>query len=207
MIGLFHKNNRNGRKMNNELKKINSEDVTKLPLIEFENEIVVVEDIEHYKQIIPELAIESLFGFDTETRPSFKKGRSNKVSLLQLSTKNKVYLFRLNKIELPGGLLKILNDKSKLKVGVAIRDDIKQLQHLNSFIPNGFIDLQSIIEKNGIGELGLRKMSALVLNRRISKSSQLSNWESEKLTEKQKIYAATDAWISLEIYKRLLHKN
>lgn len=193
--------------MSKELKKIENDRVSKLPLLQFEGEIVLVDNLNDLDRIIPELAIHNVLGFDTETRPTFKKGRSNKVSLLQLATYEKVYLFRLNKIKLPASLIKILEDNNRLKIGVAIKDDIIHLKKLKSFTSNGFIDLQSIIEKNGIGELGLKKMAALVLNRKISKSSQLSNWESEKLTEKQMIYAATDAWESLEIYNRLVHKN
>ncbi|NOZ48067.1 MAG: 3'-5' exonuclease domain-containing protein 2 [Chlorobi bacterium] len=191
----------------NILKKIDNDEVQKLPLLKFKGEIITIDNIKQYNEVIPVIAIETILGFDTETRPSFKKGQSNKVSLLQLGTLDKVYLFRLNKIGLPDGLIKLLSDVNRKKIGVAIKDDIIHLQKLKQFTPAGFVDLQKLVGTNGIGELGLRKIAAIVLKGRISKNEQLSNWENDTLTGKQKIYAATDAWACVKIYEKLLKKQ
>ncbi len=188
------------------LEKIDNIEVLKLSLLKFKGEKFLIENINQFNNIIPLLAIENFFGFDTETRPSFKKGRNNQVSLLQLATPEKAFMFRINKIGLPPGLIKILSDVTKLKIGLAVKDDIIQLQRIEHFKANGFIDLQNLAGINGIGELGLRKMAAIVLKGRISKSEQLSNWEKPKLTEKQQNYAAIDAWACLEIYRKLQSK-
>lgn len=188
------------------LEKIENIDVQKLPLLRFGGEILLIDSLKEFNSIVPLLALENIFGFDTETRPSFKKGRNNKVSLMQLSTRKKAYIIRLNKIGIPPGLIKILSDKKIKKIGLAIHDDLIQIQRIKKFIPDGFIDLQKLAGINGIGELGLRKMAAIVLKGRISKSEQLSNWEKEKLDDKQQYYAATDAWACLAIYQELQNK-
>jgi len=188
------------------LEKIENLDVQKLARLRFEGEIFVIDSFKKFNSIIPMLALENTFGFDTETRPSFKKGRTNKVSLLRLSTTEKPYIFRLNKIGIPPGLIKILSDSKIKKIGLALNDDLVQLKKIKKINNEGFIDLQKLAGINGIGELGLKKMAAIVLKGRISKSEQLSNWERDNLTVKQQNYAATDAWACLAIYQKLQNK-
>ena len=149
-------------------------------------------------------ALPILLGCDTETRPNFKKGQRNRVALLQLSDGKQCFLFRLNMIGLPVEVASILQRTDIKKVGAAIRDDITALQKLTPFIPNGFVDIQKMMDAYGIEAKSLKKMSAIVLNFRISKSQQLSNWESPVLTHAQQLYAATDAWVSREIYLKLI---
>lgn len=180
---------------------ISKEELTELPLRWFEGDIIVVDEQRMLKNAIDVLSKQKIIGFDTETRPSFKKGVINKVSLLQLSTKSKAFLFRLNKIGFPYELQQILADPEIVKPGVAIRDDIKGLQNLNDFIPGGFVELQDSAKDLGIQNFSLKKMSAIACGFRISKGQQLSNWEAEKLTEAQQIYAATDAWAALKIFE------
>ena len=168
------------------LEKIENIDVQKLPLLRFGGEILLIESLKQFNSIVPLLALENVFGFDTETRPSFKKGRNNKLSIIQLSTNERAYIFRLNKIGIPPGLNKILSDINIKKIGLAIHDDLIHIQKIRKLNTGGFIDLQKLAGINGIGELGLRKMAAIVLKGRISKSEQLSNWDRENLTEKQK---------------------
>jgi len=184
-------------------KTIDKEAVNELPLEVFNGPIHLIDSIDQLNTVIPKLAIPSCIGFDTETRPSFKKGRINKVSLLQLSTSREAFLFRINKIGLPKEIRKILSNPEILKVGAAIRDDIKSLQGVKPFQPQGFIDLQSIVGDYGIEDLSLKKLTAIVLKFRISKSQQLSNWEADELTEAQQKYAATDAWVSVKIFNGL----
>lgn len=180
---------------------ITKEELTDLPLRWFEGKIVVVDKPEQVKGIARLLASSPVIGFDTETRPSFKKGKTNKVALLQLSTPDQAFLFRVNKIGLPGEIRKILANPEIVKPGVAIRDDIKSLKGITHFNPAGFIELQDFAKELGIQNFSLKKLAAITCGFRISKSQQLSNWEADSLTDAQQVYAATDAWVSLKIYE------
>lgn len=187
--------------------KISKEELTELPLHYFEGQIAVVDKPEQVKAVAKHLSAHRTIGFDTETRPSFKKGKVNKVALLQLSTSDQAYLFRINKLGLPEEIRQILSNPEIIKPGVAIRDDIKALRGIKDFKPAGFIELQDTAKELGILNFSLKKMAAIVLGFRISKSQQLSNWEADSLTESQKIYAATDAWIPLMIYKNFINHH
>lgn len=178
-------------------------ELEELPLIQFEGHITLVESKEDYLSSIDYLSKQKILGFDTETKPAFKKGVYNEVALLQLSTEDRAFLFRLNKIGFPNGLKSILENPEIQKIGVAIRDDIKALQKLNAFNPGGFIELQEHVKDFGIQDFSLKKLSAIVLGYRISKSQRITNWEAPDLTEAQQIYAATDAWISHRIFESL----
>ena len=183
--------------------KITKEEIEKLPLDYFKGEIVVVENKKDVKNCVQELSKNRAIGFDTETKPSFRKGKMNKVSLLQLSTENKAFLFRLHYTGLPDSLRKLLSNPDIIKIGAAIHDDIKDLQAIKHFAPTSFIDIQQYVKQFHIEDSGIKKLGAIVLNIRISKSQQVSNWENKILTEKQINYAATDAWICLAIYNKL----
>ena len=177
--------------------------VKNLPLLQFDGKVTLVDNMEVFYRVIDEVGRSGIVGFDTETKPSFRKGRRNVVSLLQLADNNSAWLFRLNMIGLPPELAALLADESLNKVGVAIHDDIKALRSVSPFEPGGFIDLQSIVADHGIKQLGLKKLSAIVLGYRISKSQQVSNWEASELTGSQQLYAATDAWVCRRIYLAL----
>jgi len=183
---------------------ITEEEVQSLPLTSFEKEIIVIEDEEDVDSAFDYLRMQKYLGFDTETKPAFKKGQKHEVALLQLATSEKAFLFRLNKLHLNGQIRKILSDKNIIKIGVAIRDDLNALKKKNIFVPQSFIELQELVKKFGIQNFSLQKLSAIVLGVRISKSKRLSNWESEILNEAQQKYAATDAWMALEVYKTLM---
>lgn len=180
---------------------ITKEEVGSLPLRWFEGEIVIVENPGQVREITSILASQPVLGFDTETRPSFKKGVVHKSALLQLSTNSQAFLFRINKMGLPDEIVKILSSPNIIKAGVAIHDDIKALQGVKKFTPLGFVDLQDCAKESGILNYSLKKLAAIVLGFRISKAQQLSNWEASTLTRVQEIYAATDAWVSLKIYE------
>jgi len=189
----------------NKMKKsISNDELAELPLSSFEGVIHVIEQPEELDKALKYLNNQLIIGFDTETRPAFKKGQVFPVSLLQLATSDQAFLFRINKIGLPAGLVKILTSSKILKIGVAIRDDIKILQRIVPFKPSGFIELQDLVKDYGIENFSLKKLSAIVLGFRISKSQRLTNWDAEELTEQQLIYGATDAWVSCDIYKQLL---
>ena len=185
--------------------EISKEEILDLPLKRFEGEVVVIENVEDLNSIIDELRREPVLGFDAETKPNFKKGVSNNnmVALLQLSSAKKAYLIRLNIIGLPQVIADILADESIVKIGVAIKEDIRGLRKLNEFTPGSFLDLQTYVKAFGIKNSSLKKLTAIILNFRISKSQQLSNWEGKPLKEKQIQYAATDAWVCIRIYEML----
>ena len=186
------------------IESITKEALADLPLGAFEGEIVLVESEEQFHSAINYLKTQDILGFDTETKPSFRRGQVNKVALLQLATCERAYIFRVNKIGVPNSLKAILSDEEITKVGVAIRDDIKALQKINPFIPGGFIELQDEVKEYGITDFSLKKITGIVLGFRISKSQRLSNWEADQLTEAQLSYAATDAWVSCEIFNSLI---
>lgn len=183
---------------------ISKEEVNQLPIASFTGEIVVVDDMDKFHRAMKILKKYKLVGLDTETRPSFRKGELNKISLLQISTENQCFLFRIHLIQFPDELKKYLAKLSIKKIGVALHDDIIGLQKLGEFKARNFVDLQSIVNDYGIMELGLQKLYAILLKGKISKKQRLSNWENTELTESQKLYAATDAWATLMIYKELM---
>ena len=185
---------------NNFTDKISNEETAALPAIEFKGEIRI---IEHERDIVP--MKQAVVGFDTETRPSFRPGISYRVSLLQLSTPQLCFLFRLNKIPLAKPILQVLETDSILKIGADVAGDLRSLRQIRHFRDGGFVDLQSIASEWGIEDKSLRKLSAIVLRQRVSKAQRLSNWEAATLTDKQKLYAATDAWVCTAIYDKLLH--
>jgi len=183
--------------------EISKEQVAGLDLIQFEGPIHVIDSIESFEREIGNIAREPILGIDTETRPSFKKGTIYPTSLIQLSTLEQAWILRVNRIGYPRELLELLSDEDPLKVGVSLHDDLRRLRSDFQFEPKGFLDLQQYVEAFRIEEKGLKKLSGIVLGRRISKSQQVSNWEADLLTEAQLRYAATDAWICLVIYNKL----
>lgn len=187
--------------------KITKEEINNLPTTEFQGEIIVVDTVENIKSAINNLKQQKVVGLDTETKPSFQRGTTHKVSLVQISTLDHCYLFRLNKIGFPEELLKFLTDEKTLKVGLSLRDDFNGLNKRSNFMPRNIIDLQSIAKDYGILELGLQKIYGILFEQKISKSQRLSNWENPILTEQQQRYAATDAWASLQIYLFLIRQN
>ena len=187
--------------VNNFIDKISNEQTALLPAVEFRGEIRIVEHERDIAAACKTLAEQPVIGFDTETRPSFRPGVTFRVSLLQLSTPTVCYLFRLNKIPLAKPILQLLEDRRVLKIGADVAGDLRSLRQ---FRDGGFVDLQGIAPEWGIGEKSLRKLSAIVLGRRVSKAQRLSNWEAATLTDKQQLYAATDAWVCTRIYEQLL---
>ena len=185
-----------------EKRKISKAEINELPLIAWEGEIQILESAEEMEAAASILANESHLGFDTETRPSFKKGDYYPPALIQLATEHCVYLFRISETETFDPLIPILESPDILKTGVAIKDDVKELRAMEDFTPNGFVEIADITVKLGYENRGLRALAGLLLQGRISKAAQVTNWARPKLDNKQVRYAATDAWISREIYRQ-----
>ena len=189
---------------NTNLIKISKEDVALLEKEFFEGRIIVIQSNEEAKKAIAYLSEFKIVGIDTESKPSFKKGRKSKIALLQISTNECCFLFRLNIMGFTPEIASFLENKSITKVGLSLKDDFMMLHGMSAFIPKGFIDIQSIIDNYGSGEKSLQKIYAILFGKKISKSQRLSNWEADVLTDAQKRYASTDAWATLKIYEKLL---
>lgn len=182
---------------------ISNEDVAQLEPVRFDGEIVVVDTVRDLLRACEVLSAQKIIGFDTETRPSFTSGMVNKVALLQLSTDDVCFLIRLNKVPLDKALIAILQSESIAKVGAAVQNDIAALNALRRFKARGFIDLQNEVGRFGIEDRSLRKLSGIIIGKKVSKAQRLSNWEAQTLTPQQQQYAATDAWVCIELLRRL----
>ena len=187
------------------VKSVENEDIARLPLAAFEGSITVIDKPgKAFEHAIRYLKTKSILGFDTESRPCFSAHQPHfGVALLQLSGAEKAFLFRIKTLGMQKSLCRILADANIIKVGAAVADDIKGLQHYAKFEARGFVDLQKVVWEWGIKDKSVKKMAAIILGMRISKSQQLSNWEAESLSDSQQKYAATDAWVCREMYKRL----
>ena len=183
--------------------EISNDELQALPLASFEGKIHVINHLIEADLAVKWLKSFSVLGFDTETRPSFTKGRVNNTALLQLSTETEAFLFRLCRMKMPKSLLELLSDPNILKIGTAVNNDLEVMKRSVKIKPQGFVDLQVFVQEYDIKSLALAKMAGIVLGVRISKSQQTSNWENKKLTAAQIRYAATDAWMCYRIYEKL----
>ncbi|MEN8142386.1 MAG: 3'-5' exonuclease [Thermodesulfobacteriota bacterium] len=179
------------------------EEINSLPIRSYEGKIIVVRTGNDFDLALKHLGKETLLGFDTETRPNFKKGQNNLPSLVQLAARDAVYIFQLRHLKFTTGLRKILTDENIIKTGVAVDHDLLQLQRLHPFVSGSFVGLARLAKNAGIRNHGLRGLAAVMLGFRISKGAQRSNWDNETLKNNQIRYAATDAWVGREIYLRL----
>ncbi len=175
-----------------------------LPVEQFEGRIIVILTPGETDKAVRFLLTQPILGFDTETKPSFKRGQNHKVALLQVSTPDTCFLFRLHNTGLTPALIRLLEDTTVTKVGLSWHDDVNSLQQLGKVSPKGFTDIQNLVSQLGIEDIGLQKLYANLFGKKISKRQQLSNWEADILNDKQKVYAATDAWACINIYNELL---
>lgn len=188
--------------------RYSKEMIAQLPKVQFQGRIIVIQSKEEAIKAVDYLLKHKIIGIDTETKPVFKKGMGmNPVALLQVSTKDTCFLFRLNRIGFTDDLVHLMGDKNVLKVGLSLKDDFIQLNRRKAFDAGCYAELQSLVKEMGIMDQSLQKIYANFFNLRISKSQQLSNWEADILTEAQKIYAATDAWACVQLYEEIMHLN
>ncbi len=182
---------------------ITKDEIAQLDVEVFPGRIFVINTTEQADKAVEELLKHEIIGFDTETKPSFKKGQKNKIALIQLSTETECYLFRLNNVGISKGLKGLLNNSSVTKIGLSLKDDFAAMSGRTKSEMNSFVDLQKYVENYGIEDKSLQKIYAILFHKRISKSQRLSNWEADELSEAQKAYAAIDAWACLKIYNEL----
>lgn len=185
------------------LNKFDKKRLAELPRVLFDGRIIVVLTPGETDKAVDYLLSKPLLGIDTETRPTFKKGQQHKVALLQVSTKDTCFLFRLNHTGMTPAVIRLLEDVSVPKVGLSLHDDLLSLHKRAEFTPGNFIDLQNIVGQFGIEDMSLQKLYANIFGQKISKRQQLSNWEADVLSDPQKKYAATDAWACINLYEEL----
>ena len=183
--------------------KFDKKQIAQLPRVTFGGRIVVVLSEHEAEKAVSYLLSCDILGVDTETRPSFKKGRMHEVALLQVSSRDVCFLFRLNLIGLTPAIIRLLEDTTVPKVGLSLHDDMFMLHRRAAFVPGWFVDLQNVVQQVGIEDLSLQKLYANIFGQRIVKRQQLSNWEADVLDEKQKAYAATDAWTCIMLYEEI----
>ena len=178
--------------------------ISSLPQVVFQGRIFVITTARDAEKAVNYLLTMPVLGVDTETRPSFKKGSSYKVSLLQVSTYDTCFLFRLNRTGLTPAVRRLLEDTTVPKIGLSLHDDFNSLHRLGAFMPGNFIDLQEHVREIGIEDLSLQNLYANMFGERISKTQRLTNWEAETLNERQKQYASIDAWACIRLYEELM---
>lgn len=182
---------------------ISKEQIAELEKVTFPGNIHVVDSMAKVKSAVTFLNKCDRLGFDTETRPSFKRGVTHKVALMQISTLTDCFLFRLNIVGMPDILKEFLENENITKIGISLKDDFGVLGKVTDANPHGFIDLQHLVPEYGIGDAGLQKIYAIIFGERISKNQRLTNWEAGELSLGQQVYAAIDAWACLKIYNHL----
>ena len=183
--------------------KYDKQKIQELPCVRFEGRIIVIFTERDADKAVDYLMRQPLLGIDTETRPSFQKGRTHQVALLQVATHDTCFLFRLNKIGIPDSVIRLLEDTTITKVGLSLQDDMHMLNLRRNFVPGTFVELQKEVKDIGIDDNSLQKIYANLFGGRISKNQQLSNWEADILTEAQQRYAATDAWACIKIHEEV----
>ena len=186
--------------------KLSKNEINALPLIQYEGDIEILTSKDNIQAAINDLKNYDLIGFDTETKPTFVRGPLNPPSIMQLACEDKVYIFQFDNDEIFKQLSLILSNKNITKCGVSVDRDLIELMYLSPFDPISFVDLGNVARENEIPHHGLRGLVAMFLKHRISKGSQTSDWSKISLSDSQISYAATDAWVSLELFK-IFDKN
>lgn len=183
--------------------KYDKKKIQTLPCVHFEGRIIVIFTAKDADKAVNYLMTQPILGFDTETRPTFKKGQMHQVALLQVATHDTCFLFRLNKIGLTDAMVRMLEDKTITKVGLSLQDDMRMLNQRRAFQPGTYVELQKEVKSIGIEDNSLQKIYANLFGGKIAKGQQLSNWEAEILTVAQQQYAAIDAWACIRIHEEV----
>ncbi len=184
--------------------KYDKKKIAMLPRVLFEGRVIVIFTERDAEKAVNYLLTQAILGFDTETKPTFTKGKMHQVALLQVATEDTCFLFRLNKMGLTGSIVRLLEDRNILKVGLSLQDDMRMLNQRRRFKPGTYVELQKEVKDIGIEDNSLQKIYANLFGKKISKNQQLSNWEADVLSEAQQRYAATDAWACIRIHEEVM---
>lgn len=182
---------------------IDKDSVSQMPAVTYDGKITLVDTPEKARLALKKLEKQKIVGFDTETRPAFRKGVIHNVALIQIATLTDCYLFRINIIGISERLKRFLETDDTIKIGLSLRDDFNSLRRSTELEPKGFVELQDLVRSYNITDSSLRKIYAIIFGERISKHQRLTNWEAPELTPAQQNYAAIDAWACLKIHNYL----
>ncbi len=183
--------------------KFDKNAINGLPQAAFPGRIIVVFSQRAAEKAVNLLLTGDILGIDTETRPVFKRGIAHQVALLQACNRDTCFLFRLNIIGLCPPVVRLLENTRVPMTGLSLNDDITMLQRRGPFVPGRFIDLQNLVGALGIEDRSLQKLYANLFGEKVSKRQQLSNWETQILSDAQKKYAALDAWACIRLYEEV----
>lgn len=181
--------------------------INTMPIATFPGRSIVVDNVDEADKAVDYLSTHGMLGFDTETRPTFKKGEVHNVALVQLATDDECYLFRTNVIGFTTSLMRLMENPDVLKIGLSTKDDIHGLAHYTTFVPGGIVELQRTVKQYQIEDMSLQKIYAILFGEHITKGQRLTNWEAKELTPHQMAYASLDAWACLRIYRHLQGGN
>jgi ribonuclease D len=184
------------------LRQITRDEMNALPIRRYEGDVHLVESAQQLEHAAADILQAAAVGFDTETRPAFRKGESHLPSLAQVATARAVYLFPLQRLDCSAVLAELLGAPHIVNAGVALADDLRQLQQLFEFAPAAALDLGHVARRHGLKQTGLRNLTGIFLGTRIPKGTKTTNWAAPRLTPQQVTYAATDAWACRELYLR-----
>ena len=182
------------------LREVSRDEVNELPVRRYEGPVVLLETAPALEAAMADLRAERVAGFDTETRPAFRIGESYPPALAQLATARAVYLFPLQRLDFEPEMVELMASARLVKAGVSVKDDLRQLQKLFPFEPNGVVDLGDVVRRHGLKQSGVRNLAGLFLGYRVPKGSKTSNWAAKQLSQQQLTYAATDAWVCRELF-------
>ncbi len=183
--------------------RMTNEQINAHPIRKYQGRIHLIRTSEEVEPAAQQLEKETVLGFDTETRPTFRVGQSYPPAVLQLAGEQAAYVFQLQHCRLSKALCRLLANPKITKAGVAWARDVQELRKLASFTPAGFVDVGELAKQAGCPSHGLRGLAPLLLGFRVSKHAQTSNWAKATLTQAQIEYAATDAWVGRELYQKL----
>jgi ribonuclease D len=186
---------------------ISREAMMELPIGRYEGEICLVTTPQDLERARADILQERIVGFDTETRPAFRKGESYPPCLFQAATARTVYLFQLRRMEFFPLLVELLAARRIVKAGVAVADDLRTLRQVFDFAAENVVDLGIVARRAGYEQTGLRNLAGIFMGIRITKGIKTSNWAAPNLSAPQITYAATDAWVCRELHLRFLEQG
>ena len=186
---------------------ISREAMLELPIRRYEGAVHVVAEVSDLQRAVDDIVEDGIVGFDTETRPAFRPGESYLPSLVQFATARAVYLFQVQQHDFSAALREILSSENIIKAGVSVSDDVRTLKKLSQFDERSMVDLGKVAERNGLKQTGIRNLAGIFLGARIPKGAKTTNWAARRLSPRQIVYAATDAWACRELYLRFRELN
>jgi ribonuclease D len=181
---------------------IAKEELAALPIRRYDGDVNLVATLAELERAMEDIRAEGVTGFDTETRPAFRKGESYLPCLVQVATARRVHLFQLSRLDCSAGAAELLGSPAIVKTGVGLKYDLGQLQRLFPFDAAAVVDLGAVAKRQGLEQSGVRNLAGIFLGFRIAKSAGTSNWAAPRLSAQQIGYAATDAWVCRELYLR-----